>query len=327
LPLILMIDDDVTILSDLGLQLEDAGFEVARSSDLAHAEGMFAERRPDLVLLEVRSGRDAGWGLLERMAAATPVVVLSGAAHEEDVLRGFAAGAADYVSKPYRSAELIARVRARLAAAPPLTALASAPTAPHVGATERLAPPPEPPVRRGRPAADEAIFMSEAEEMALLRMPDARTPGASQRQLPAEGQSIGQRLRSERQSRHMTLVQVENELKIRISYLQALEDEKYTLLPRGPVALQMVRSYADFLGLAVEPIVEEFRSMHYAEQYSPLPALGGSRIPRSLPAWVIWLVAALLAVAVVAGAVFSFDPGFIQRLWAQIQPALPAVSP
>jgi hypothetical protein len=32
-------------------------------------------------------------------------------------------------------------------------------------------------------------------------------------------------------------------------------------------------------------------------------------------------------VAVVAGAVFSFDPGFIQRLWAQIQPALPAVSP
>jgi hypothetical protein len=194
-----------------------------------------------------------------------------------------------------------------------------------VGTTERLAealPPPQPTRRASarREAEEESVFMSEAEEMALLRMPDARSVAsavAGAAALDAEA-SLGPRLRNERLRRHLTLVQVENELKIRMSYLQALEDEKYTLLPRGTVALQMVRSYVTFLGIDPEPVVEEFRTQHYVDQYEPLPALGGSRMPRSLPAWLIWVVAILLALVVAVGVILYFDPGFFLNLWVQL---------
>jgi CheY-like chemotaxis protein/transcriptional regulator with XRE-family HTH domain len=330
LPLILIIDDDVALLSGVGAQLAEAGYSVATSSDLVHAEQLYIEERPDLVLLDVRSGRDKGWELLGRLAAATPVVVLSAASREEDVVRGFAAGAVDYIAKPYRSAELLARLRVRLAfaapilAAPPATAPADEALAPRVGTTERLADSPPPRRSPSRREEEESVFMSEAEEMALLRMPDARSAaGAADTPAPSESLSLGGRLRAERQRRHLTLVQVENELKIRMSYLQALEDEKFTLIPRGPVALQMVRSYVTFLGIEPEAVVDEFRANHYVEQNEPLPALGGSRLPRSVPRWLILLVAALLALAVAVGAISYFDPVFFQNLWGQIMGLIP----
>jgi DNA-binding response OmpR family regulator len=327
-PSILIIDDDVTLLTRLAAQLEEAGFAVERSSDLAHAEGLYAQSRPDLVVLEVRSGGGKGWELLERLAAETPVMALSGAATEADVVRGMEAGAVDYVAKPYRSAELIARLRARLhtqvaavAAAQP----AAAPAPPEQQAAP--APGPARAIRRknGREVDDDAVFMSEAEEMALLRMPPPA--GASPAQ-PAEAdapQSFGSRMRAERLRRHLTLVQVENDLRIRMSYLQAMEDEKFTLLPRGPAALQMVRSYAEHLGLDAAAVLDEFRAQHYVEANEPIPALGGSRMARPLPRWAVLLAGVLLALVVGVGAIFLLDPSFFglaaeffQGLWAQI---------
>lgn len=334
---ILIIDDDVILLASLGLMLEDAGFSVAKSSDLINAERIYKLYRPDLVLLEVRSERDRGWDLLSRLAVSTPVIVLSAASREEDVVRGFAVGAVDYIAKPYRSSELLVRIRTRIAMtvpslapeptvpalAPELTVPALAPELPeppelpHPPEPPELPHPPEPPelphlsrlsadlsssntdslqppqpTRRAptrREIEEEPVFMSEAEEMALLRIPSTSSSSITVVEPPAldEHASLGPRLRNERLRRHLTLVQVENELKIRMSYLQAIEDEKYTLIPRGPVALQMMRSYVTFLGIDPEPVIEAFRTQHYVEQYEPLPALGGPRIPRSLPTWVI----------------------------------------
>jgi CheY-like chemotaxis protein len=324
LPLIQIIDDDVILLASLGFLLEEAGFNVHKSSDLTHAEQSYAEERPELVLLEVRSDRDRGWDLLARIAKNTPVIVLSAASREEDVVRGFAAGAVDYIPKPYRSAEIVARVRTRLGEPSPDTASVGR-MAPRVGTTERLGqrlPPPPPPPRRAparREADEEAVFMSDAEEMAILRVPPPHSASPPAELPPMDDpQSLGQRLRRERTRRHFTLVQVENELKIRMSYLQAIEDEKYTLLPRGSVALQMVSDYVNFLGIDPEPIVAEFRAQHYVEQNEPLPALGGTPLPRGIPAWVIWVVAVILALVVAIGAILIFDPAFFQNVWAQI---------
>lgn len=327
MPSILIIDDDVTQLARLTGQLEATGFAVARSSDLAHAERLFGERRPDLVLLEVRAGDGAGWELLERLAAEAPVIVLSAAASEEDVVRGLEAGAVDYLAKPYRSAELIARLRTRLATpalavSTPTAPLAQAPAPATTTTTKSLATR----RRNGREVEDEPIFMSEAEEMALLRMPPpASATPTPQPEQEADSQSFGPRMRAERQRRHLTLVQVENDLRIRMSYLQALEDEKFTLLPRGPAALQMVRSYAEYLRMDVAPVVEAFRAHHYVEMNEPLPALGGSRLNRTLPRWVVPLAAVLLALAVGIGAIGLLDPSFFARaaefvadLWAQL---------
>jgi CheY-like chemotaxis protein len=329
---LLIIDDDVTLLARLGAQLEAAGYQVAKSSDLAHGEDLFAELRPDLVLLEVRAGNDGGWDLLPRLAAETTVVVLSGAAHEEDVVRALEAGAVDHIAKPYRSAELLARLRTRMAVplAIPAPVAPPPPTAQAVGATP--APGPGRKQRRPAPGADTTVFMSEAEELAMLRTPPASTV---QQPDPApdlgEDGGVGSQMRAERLRRHLTLVQVENELKIRMSYLQAMEDAKFTLLPRGPAALQMVKQYADHLGLDASTVLDEFRAQGYDDVVAPLPALGGRALPRSLPRWVALLAAVLLALAVGLGAIVIFDPNFFARLpeffaalWAQLLGLLPA---
>jgi DNA-binding response OmpR family regulator len=318
---ILIIDDDVALLAGLAAQLEDAAFTVHKSSDLTHAETLFAEQRPDLVVLEVQMNRGSGWNMLAWLSGLAPVIVLSRMSREEDVVRGFAAGAVDYVAKPYRSAELLARVRARLAAAPaPALATTVAPLR-----SEELRQSPAPvksPPRRADPEQT-SVFMSEAEELALLRT----TAAVSREPVAAPGddgpQSLGARLRAERLRRQYTLVQVENDLKIRMSYLQAMEDEKFTLLPRGPVALQMVRTYAEHLGLPAEEILAEFRQNFYIEPVTPPPALGGPRLPRTIPPWLVWFAAIILALAVAAGAILAFDSDFFLTLPERVQPLLP----
>lgn len=316
MPLIQIIDDDVILLSSLSFQLEEAGFNVHRSSELTHAEQTYAEERPDLILLEVRSDRDRGWDLLARIAPMTPVIVISSASREEDIVRGFAAGAVDYIAKPYRSAELIARLRTRLALPSPEPPAVE--SFPKTSTTDQLMLVPPPPQRhtKRREDEEESVFMSEAEEMAMLRMPSTQTSTPAVEIPPLDGnESLGKRLRNERIRRHLTLVQVENDLKIRMSYLQAIEDEKYTLIPRGPVAITMLRSYVSFLGIDPEPVISEFRAQHYVEPHEPLPALGGVHLPRSLPRWIIWVIAITLALIIAIGAIFFFDPGFFQRIW------------
>jgi len=322
---ILIIDDDVTLLARLGAQLEDAGHQVEKTGDLTQAQRLLAEQRPDLAILEVRVQSGGGWELLPRMAADTAVIVLSSAAREEDVVRGFTAGAIDYVSKPYRSEEMLARVRVRLAGLATLAPAAAVPadappSPPRVTTTTPLEPRRRRDSRRPDPA-DETVFMSEAEEMALLRTSPANPAASAPPETadPGEPGSLGRQLRSERLRRHLTLVQVENEVKIRMSYLQAMEDEKFTLLPRGPVAIQMVRDYAAYLGLDAAALADQFRDEHYVEPIEPPRALGSPSAGRGLPRWLILLVAVLLALAVAAGAIYALDPGFFQNLPATLQ--------
>ncbi|WP_165360653.1 response regulator [Candidatus Chloroploca sp. Khr17] len=388
MPSILIIDDDVTLLTRLSIQLELADFEVINSSDLVYGEQLFHKHKPDLVMIEVRSGNEAGWAVLERLAGRTQVIVLSAASREEDVVRAFALGAVDYVSKPYRSAELVARLRARVAAVATKTRSVGMATpgtvapaqAPAPGATGKMSsgasadarpvattPPPvvepasvapsmrepspipsaalvattptqpvgapasgapasvrpasldAPPVTPGpqrNPPDEDRVFMTEAEEMAMLRMPPAASGGSKTTLAPDldEHAGIGARIRHERQRRHLTLVQIENELKIRMSYLQAMEDEKFTLLPRGPAALQMFRSYLSYLGLETPEIMDEFRRLHYVEISEPPPALGGIAMPRMISRRFVVILAILLALVVGLTLISVFDPGFFARL-------------
>src|SRR6187549_2474936 len=127
MPTILLVDDDVSLIERIATQLADAGYDVLRASRMAHAELLIAEQRPDLVLLDPDIGRGDGWLLLNQFAASTPIIVISGQALEEDIIRGLDAGAADYLAKPFRTGELLARVRSRLRSAAPAPAPAPAP--------------------------------------------------------------------------------------------------------------------------------------------------------------------------------------------------------
>ena len=319
MPTILLIDDDVVLLARLSAQLEEAGYQALRASEVRQAEQLIAERRPDLILLDTDIGRGAGWELLERVAARLPVIVISGQGLEEDIIRGLDAGAADYLPKPFRSGELLARVRARMRPAP-TDGYADVPIAtreeqPTTGQTTKLDRPAETPSPKNRRAQEEEepVFMPYQEEQRLLHEPqladDDELRAEEIAQLP-----LGRRLHVARHRKRITLVQAELESKIRMHYIQAMEEEKFSLLPRGPIAQDLLRAYAAYVGVDVDQALDEYRQLHYSSPVEPLPALGGVVAPRTLPRWAVMLLAIILALAVGLGGIWLFDPRGVMAL-------------
>ena len=113
---ILVVDDDPAIAEMIGIVLASEGFEAAFCPDGEHALEVFNEVAPDLVLLDLMlPGKDGIEVCREiRRLADTPVVMLTARTDTVDVVRGLEAGADDYMVKPFKPQELVARVRARL---------------------------------------------------------------------------------------------------------------------------------------------------------------------------------------------------------------------
>ena len=100
----------------LGIVLRSVGFEPVFCGDGSRALGAFRETRPSLVLLDVMlPGRD-GVEVAELIRAESdvPIVMLTAKGDTTDVVRGLEAGADDYIVKPFKPKELVARIRTRL---------------------------------------------------------------------------------------------------------------------------------------------------------------------------------------------------------------------
>jgi two-component system response regulator MprA len=116
---ILVVDDDEPIRRLVSHRLESAGYEVRVCEDGREAADLLAEGfEPALTVLDVMMPRLDGTRLLRMVRngefpvdADLPVVMLTSRGREEHVLDGFESGADDYVTKPFRAAELLARVR------------------------------------------------------------------------------------------------------------------------------------------------------------------------------------------------------------------------
>jgi cytoskeletal protein RodZ len=148
------------------------------------------------------------------------------------------------------------------------------------------------------PRADEGpVFISHADEQSLMEPADIG--GAAT--LDEENLPLGARLRTVRHRRRLTLVQVNLDTKIPIWYLQAMEEEKFSMLPRGPVAIDMVRTYADYLGLDGSRAVADYRTQQDVSPFKPIPSLGGPPEPREIPPWLGIAVAAALALVLGLG--------------------------
>ena len=117
---LLIVDDDAALRSTLAEQLEvDGEFIPAEAGTAAEAEAMLTapDARFDAVLLDIGlpdgDGRDL-CARLRKHGLKLPIIMLTGADAEQDVVRGLDAGANDYIAKPFRLNELLARVRAQL---------------------------------------------------------------------------------------------------------------------------------------------------------------------------------------------------------------------
>ena len=118
---ILVVDDDRSLLELLTDYLGRLGHEVAAFPDGQRALACLGDAAPDIVLLDVTMPGLDGWQVLHRIRAVSPVpvIMLTARGDESEVLRGFAGGADDYVTKPFSFAQLAARIKAVLDRASP----------------------------------------------------------------------------------------------------------------------------------------------------------------------------------------------------------------
>lgn len=118
-PLVLVVDDVPANLQMVGTMLKDEGVEIAMATNGAEALAAAAADPPSLILLDVMMPGMNGFEVCQKLKrnpslGLVPVIFLTACSDTDDVVKGFAAGCVDYVTKPFREAELKARVRTQL---------------------------------------------------------------------------------------------------------------------------------------------------------------------------------------------------------------------
>jgi two-component system response regulator RegX3 len=113
---VLVVEDEESYVEALDIGLTREGFEVVVARDGIDALARFRERAPDLVLLDLMLPRLSGVEVCKQIRAVSrvPIIMVTAKTTETDTVVGLEIGADDYVGKPYRVRELVARIRAVL---------------------------------------------------------------------------------------------------------------------------------------------------------------------------------------------------------------------
>ena len=114
--IILLVEDESNIRNLVATMLDTAGYQAIVAGSCADAKTLYASYLPDLIILDLGLPDMDGMNLLNfvRQNSLTPIIVLSARANEADKILALDSGANDYVTKPFSSGELLARVRAIL---------------------------------------------------------------------------------------------------------------------------------------------------------------------------------------------------------------------
>jgi DNA-binding response OmpR family regulator len=114
---VLIVEDDTVILDTLAYNLTRQGFEVQKATDGTQALKLARKIRPHLILLDLMLPGESGITVCQRIRQEDPeviIVMITAKDAEEDKVKGFEAGADDYVTKPFGMKELVARINANL---------------------------------------------------------------------------------------------------------------------------------------------------------------------------------------------------------------------
>ena len=115
-PRVLVIDDDLALAEMLQIVLDKEGFDSSTCARGDKALAAFRDYRPDIVLLDLMLPGKDGIRVCQELRQETgvPIIMLTARSETALVVRGLEVGADDYVSKPFKAKELIARIKARL---------------------------------------------------------------------------------------------------------------------------------------------------------------------------------------------------------------------
>ena len=113
---ILIVDDDINICELLRLYLEKEGFEAEVVTNGLQAIDKFNSTSPDLVLLDIMLPGLDGWQICReiRKTSQTPIIMLTAKGETFDKVLGLELGADDYITKPFETKEVMARIKAVL---------------------------------------------------------------------------------------------------------------------------------------------------------------------------------------------------------------------
>ncbi len=113
---ILLVEDDSNIITFVSALLDSNGYKVISAKDVKEGKTLYSSFVPDLVILDLGLPDNDGAALLGfiRKSELTPVIVLSARTDENEKVRLLDMGANDYITKPFGSSELLARVRSAL---------------------------------------------------------------------------------------------------------------------------------------------------------------------------------------------------------------------
>ncbi len=114
---ILVIDDDPLVLELVEYNLRGRGYEIITAEDGRDGIRKFHDSRPNLVILDISMPKLDGYQVCQRICEVsdTPIIMLTAKGYnEEDIIKGLDMGADDYIAKPFKIGELLARVRAAL---------------------------------------------------------------------------------------------------------------------------------------------------------------------------------------------------------------------
>jgi two-component system KDP operon response regulator KdpE len=113
---ILIVDDEAQIRKLLEITLSSNGYKVSQAASAREGLIMAANHPPDLVLLDLGLPDENGHSVLNKLRKwyNNPIIILSVQSSEEDIVRALDKGANDYLVKPFRTGELLARIRSVL---------------------------------------------------------------------------------------------------------------------------------------------------------------------------------------------------------------------
>jgi CheY-like chemotaxis protein len=119
MPTLLVIEDEAPLRANIVRILSAEGYRVIAAADGDEGIRRVREGRPDLVICDILMPRVDGFGVLDSLrsrpeTAAIPFIFLTASADKEDLARGLRSGANEYVTKPFKIADLLAAVKRRL---------------------------------------------------------------------------------------------------------------------------------------------------------------------------------------------------------------------
>ncbi len=116
---LLLAEDDELLASLLNYRLEKSGYQVSMSYNGKEVKDQLVKEMPDLIISDIMMPYFSGLELIDyvrnELNSKTPIIIISSAGNEENVLNAFDLGANDFISKPVSPAELIVRVERELA--------------------------------------------------------------------------------------------------------------------------------------------------------------------------------------------------------------------